>query len=104
MLRKPAGHKVEVPSALQTQFPLSADEVADRVKGMKVYSYKYLPEIDAEQSIFVGPMAQDFYQAFPFGRPEGAIYYQDSIAVLTLALQSALRRIDKLEEELGQRK
>jgi hypothetical protein len=73
---------------------IDADVVLERLAGLQVTSWRYDA---APDELHMGPMAQDFHQAFGLGRDHRAIAPVDANGVTMAALQALHRRVAGLE-------
>jgi hypothetical protein len=66
------------------------------VRQMPLHVWNYLPGVDHDQSLHVGPMAEDFQRLTGLGDGK-TIHIVDVIGLLMGALQAAHKRIERLE-------
>jgi hypothetical protein len=84
--------------------PVEPQEVLERLKHLPISRWRYKSETEGVQHM--GPMAQDFKQAFGLGDTDRGYYSVDAHGVAFAAIQALQqqaveqqRRIDKLERE-----
>jgi hypothetical protein len=94
-------------NAKENFVPLDTQEVLDRVAQLPITEWNFKQE---EESVrHIGPMAQDFREAFGLGEDERHISSMDSSGVALAAIQGLNEkladkeaRIQRLEAELAQ--
>jgi hypothetical protein len=86
--------------------PVDRRELLDKVASLRVRDYKMKDQNDGTRHI--GPVAQDFNNAFKYGGNETSINMADADGVLLAAVQALYeqnqtlgRRVAELEAKLG---
>ncbi len=76
---------------------LDANEILDKVVALPLssWSYKHEPGIN-----HIGPMAQDFYQAFELGNGNKSIAGVDASGVALAAIQGLYQKLEEKEERI----
>lgn len=77
--------------------PVDPDQVLERVAGMSISAWSYNDGDPGARHI--GPMAQDFHDAFGTGSSDKCIPTVDANGVALAAIQALYRRVSRLEEE-----
>ena len=77
---------------------LNQEEILDKVMSLPIAQWRYN---DAPDSKHIGPMAQDFYQAFGLGDTDKGISTLDSSGVALASIQALNVRLDNKEQELA---
>ena len=72
---------------------VSNEHILDAINALPVYEWSY----KGEGVRHVGPMAEDFRQAFGLGDSPDQIYYIDAIGTLMAATQALAKKINRLE-------
>ena len=84
--------------ALKTDLTeIDPKEVVGLLAGLDVSSWRY--RTDADSVRHIGPMAEDFYQAFGLGRDPEHISVADMSGVLLAAVKGLAEKVEALEEE-----
>lgn len=84
--------------AIKTDFaPVSQDEMLERLGALPIQQWSYQAEGSGVRH--VGPMAQDFRQAFGLGADDRHIHPVDASGVTMAAVQALLHRVERLEHE-----
>ena len=87
---------------IKTDFAaINPAEVLARVTALPVQSWRYTNELARVRHI--GPMAQDFMQAFRLGNDDKIIGYVDENGVALAAIQGLNQKVDELKKELSRR-
>jgi hypothetical protein len=73
------------------------DAILDRLAALEIAEWSYRAE--GEGVRHVGPMAQDFHEAFGLGESDRVIHPVDASGVTMAALQALYRRVEALERE-----
>jgi len=71
--------------------------VVGRLAGLDISSWRY--KTDAESIRHIGPMAEDFYQAFGLGHDPEQISVADMSGVLLAAVKGLAEKVEALEQE-----
>lgn len=74
--------------------PIDADDVLAKIAAMPVSTWRYTSQ---ENSLHMGPMAQDFHAAFGLGTDEKGITTIDGIGVALAAAQGLARENERLK-------
>jgi hypothetical protein len=77
--------------------PVDPDQVLERVAGMSISAWSYNEGDSGARHI--GPMAQDFHDAFGTGTSDKCIPTVDSNGVALAAIQALYRRVERLDGE-----
>jgi len=75
-------------------------KILDKVIGLDIYNWNYLSDDPSVQHI--GPMAQDFFQAFEVGDDDTHIYAIDADGVALASIQALHEQIQTLESRLDE--
>lgn len=84
-------------TAKQNFAELDPIDVLGRVVQLPVLSWTYTK--DAQQARHIGPMAEDFYEAFGLGDGDKHIAPSDKVGVALLAIQGLQQQIEQLTQE-----
>jgi len=76
---------------------LNGSEILEKVKQLPITRWNYKGE--SASVTHIGPMAQDFYQAFKTGNDDTSISTIDPAGVALLSIQELLKKIEVLETE-----
>jgi len=76
---------------------LNGNEILEKVKQLPITRWNYKGE--SASITHIGPMAQDFYQAFKTGNDDTSISTIDPAGVALLSIQELLKKIEVLETE-----
>ncbi len=76
--------------------PLTRAQILELLDGLAVSEWRYDRDPDA---LHIGPMAQDWWAAFGYGRRDTTIDVVDANGVLIAAVQELSRRVRQLEEQ-----
>lgn len=79
--------------------PTSNDEIIERLRSLPIGFWSYGWENPSVRHL--GPMAQDFWDAFGLGGSNRRIHTVDTGGVLIAAVQALLERVEQLEAEVG---
>lgn len=72
----------------------------DRVRALRIKIWRYVPEVDPQQRVHVGPMADEWRNVMGVG--DGiTIDHTDATGILMRAVQELADRVDFLEKELA---
>lgn len=82
----------------QYDVPVSTSDVLDRLLTLPISTWSY--GFDDASVRHLGPMAQDFAQAFGLGDSDEHIYPVDGIGVALASIQALHQRIAELEQEI----
>ena len=87
---------------LKTDFaPIQPAEILSRLARLPISSWRYTNELAGIRH--VGPMAQDFRQAFGLGSDDTFIPFVDEQGVALTAIQELNRQLDALQKEVAQK-
>tara|TARA_R110002096_G_scaffold250980_1_gene443585 strand:- start:26836 stop:27792 length:957 start_codon:yes stop_codon:yes gene_type:complete len=84
--------------AIKHVFPLAQADVLAKLKTIEVSRWQY--KNDAKQSVHVGPMAEDFYQAFGLGADNKHITSSDVAGVAMASVQALVVQIDEQDKTM----
>ncbi|MBD3299237.1 MAG: hypothetical protein GF341_11315 [candidate division Zixibacteria bacterium] len=85
--------------ALKTDItPIDSDAILDALNHLHISSWRYISQDSTVRHI--GPMAQDFHQAFGIGASERHITVIDADGVALAAIQALAKRVEELERRL----
>ncbi len=92
---------------LKTNVEALDDEVMlSKLRELEIYRYHYISEKrlnpSGQRVSFLGPMAQDFYQAFKVGSDDVSIGEMSIAGVGLKMAQALVRRMDRIEAKLNQ--
>lgn len=76
---------------------IDTDQVLERVAGMSISAWSYNEGDPGARHI--GPMAQDFHEAFGTGDSDKCIPTVDANGVALAAIQALYRRVERLSDE-----
>jgi Chaperone of endosialidase len=79
-------------------FPVDPEAVLDRVLSLPIATWRYRSE--ASQALHMGPMAQDFYEAFALGDDDRHIGGLDEPGVALAAIQGLHARVVQRDEAI----
>jgi hypothetical protein len=77
--------------------PIDPDQVLERVASMSISAWSY-NDVDPSAR-HIGPMAQDFHEAFGTGNSDKCIPTVDANGVALAAIQALYRRVAHIDEE-----
>ncbi len=80
--------------------PVDADEVLAKVLTLPITEWNYIDEED--KITHIGPMAQDFYQAFGLGGDDKSISTMDPAGVALVSIKALARKQRELEALEGE--
>ncbi|MEZ4930568.1 MAG: tail fiber domain-containing protein [Saprospiraceae bacterium] len=80
--------------------PVNSAEVLDKIMQLPITQWNYIKEDDAIKHI--GPMAQDFYEAFGLGRDEKTISTIDPAGVALVAIQELNKKQKELNAKINE--
>jgi hypothetical protein len=79
---------------------VAGSELLQRLAGLSIWTWNYRHS-DADDT-HIGPVAEDFYQAFGFGRSETSISPADMAGVALAASQALQQEIDRRDQRIEQ--
>lgn len=77
---------------------MNGDAILQALRDLPVSTWEYKDEPGVTH---LGPMAQDFREAFGLGADETVIHPVDANGVLIVAVQALCRRVEALEAKRG---
>lgn len=86
---------------ISTRTELSSDEILQKALDLQVcwWTYKYEPSSVSR----LGPMAQDFHEAFGLGTTDRAVPLESAVGVLLVCVQELHRELEELRSADGGR-
>ena len=79
---------------------VDTQDVLEKLADMPITTWKYKRDEDTRRHI--GPMAQDFHEAFGLGKDEKSIYTVDSDGVALAAIQGLNLKVEEKQAEIDQ--
>ena len=80
--------------------PVDKQDVLDKIAEMPIEEWSYITQDESIRHI--GPVAQDFYEAFGLGEGDHFIGSSDADGVALVAIQALCERLDQKEAEIEQ--
>ncbi len=78
--------------------PVNTDGILEALAQLQISSWRYISQDSSVRHI--GPMAQDFHQAFGVGKSERHITVIDADGVALAAIQALVKRVEELERRI----
>ena len=79
--------------------PVNNDDVLKRLRELHISTWKY--KDDPKSLTHIGPMAQDFKEAFQLGGDDRSIAVVDAMGVLMSSVKALAQKVDRLEKAVA---
>ncbi|MBT5855230.1 tail fiber domain-containing protein [bacterium] len=81
---------------------VDSDAILTKLEGMKIQEWEYKSkQKETKKDRHIGPMAQDFYEAYGLGRDEKHISTVDADGIALVSIQALAKRIAVTQKELS---